>query len=285
MNIYQSFSTITEIPEEFHAVSLTLDAGLTSRLEWKAQIMQAHEWKEKGKKLFWLFDFGLRPDVSYSDTHLESLRLSVEHFDREVWNRFQQETVGACLYCGTSDLSEDQIRFFEQLAGSLPDEVEPFLMLDVTSLSSSVDIARALSKERFPHFTLAVKGMEIPVPEFGWETVVGMRGMIGERLLYSTIEDPTVGVCVPEQGASDCIDEIVQWMKKEGLSFRMIPEALLTTEWQGLDHVIVDTSSVDVLGKRRLMGFCAAGGTIVSIGELLGLPFEMSFEEWKSSGQ
>ncbi len=64
-----------------------------------------------------------------------------------------------------------------------------------------------------------------------------------------------------------------------GIDYRIIPETYLTTEWHGLDYLIVDPDSLSSQGFRKLQGFCAAGGTIVSLGKIMGLPYEILFDE------
>lgn len=283
MNIYFTDAPLGEIPQGFDAACITLDAGLKSRLEWKNELSVATLLKERGYKIFWILAFDFNRQSAFTDEQVESLRLAVDHFHTAVFEKFREETIGACLYQGDHSLTEGEIRALELLAGSLPDEVEAFIMLDASALSGPVEIAQTLSKERFPHFTLAVKGVEQPVPEFGWESN-GSRGMIGKNIMESSVIEPVIGICVPEEGASSSLDEMALWLKSAGIPFRMIPEALLTSEWQGLDFVFVDSDRVNPLFRRRLMGFCAAGGTIVTMGELLGMPIEMSCEEWKSSG-
>ena len=283
MNIYLNDELLNEIPAGFDAVSITLDAGLKSLLEWKNAVSEAERFKDNGYKIFWNLDFDLDAQSTLTDEMIESLRLAVEHFRTVVFEKFHHETVGACLFRGDHHLTDDQFRALELLAGSLPDDIEAFIMLDASSLSKPTEISRALSKERFPHFTLAVKGVEVPLPEFGWETVNGSRGMIGKCLVQNAIIEPVIGLCVSQEGTSPSLDEMAYWLKGENLPFRMIPEALLTSEWQGLDYVIVDSATVSTLGKRRLMGFCAAGGTIVTVGDLLDLPIEIGSEDWKSS--
>lgn len=273
MNIYLSQDLSSMTPDGFDAVSITIDASLRSLLEWKPQIQQAQQKLAEGKKLFWVLDFG-----GYDLEKIDTFRLAVEHFEKEIWDRFGTETTGVCLYQGRCDLDQDHVYFLEQLAGSLPDEAEPFVLLDASFLSNPIEVARAISKERFPHFTVAVKGIDQPLPEFGWEDVAGTRGMLGQRLLEQSKQEPTVAVCIPSEGVSESLEEAVAHLKASSIPFRMIPEALITSEWYGLDHIIVDGETVDHLGMRRLMGFCAAGGTVVSLEKELGLPLEVNVD-------
>ena len=42
----------------------------------------------------------------------------------------------------------------------------------------------------------------------------------------------------------------------------MIPEALLTMEWEGLDEIYTLPDALSSEGARRLQGFIAAGGAV-----------------------
>lgn len=73
---------------------------------------------------------------------------------------------------------------------------------------------------------------------------------------------------------------IISQLHDRGISFRLIPEAFLTVQWDGLDFLIVEPSGITSAGKRMLQGFCAAGGTVVALGTRLGLRQELLFSEW-----
>ena len=98
----------------------------------------------------------------------------------------------------------------------------------------------------------------------------------------------TVGVCLPS--LEHCrpsqyggLREAFNWLSLAEIPYRIVPEGLLTTDWDGLDDLIVVPNGVSLQGKRKLQGFCAAGGTIVSLGHEMGLAQEMQFDDWKKS--
>ncbi len=74
----------------------------------------------------------------------------------------------------------------------------------------------------------------------------------------------------------------LQAMDAAGIPYRVITEAFLTEEWDGLEAVVA--GSVSPRGKRMLRGFCASGGIAVFVGEHLDLPDEMSLEEFRGRG-
>jgi hypothetical protein len=69
-------------------------------------------------------------------------------------------------------------------------------------------------------------------------------------------------------------------LKKRSISFKLIAESQLTSQWDGLDYLLYSPTGLSTQGKRKLQGFCAAGGTVVSTGALLGLPYEMGLMDW-----
>ncbi len=248
------------------AVLLNLDAGAKSHLEWQATNDKAHQRKEQGYQLFWNLDLGLFED----GVNLEILKRSIEHFNEVIWNQFSEYSVGVCLYRGSYDLTDQQIEQLDMLAAELQDDADPFLLLDATDSPDPITEAQLTSKIRFPHFTLAVKEGKAPCESYVWK----------DSVLVSVNEESTIGFSIPEEGNSGLLLKAVETLQKKHISFKLIPEALLTSEWHGLDHMIVDPDTLSVMGSRKLMGFCAAGGTVVTLGKQMGLPLEKSGEEF-----
>jgi hypothetical protein len=278
MNIYTSCASNETPPTGFHAIAIRLDGGLKSRLEWKQDLEAARRMAAKKYRLFWCLDLGLfeEADVqSQEDRRLEALKRSVEHFETEVWQQFQEASIGVSLYQGSCSLSEIQVETLEALSAHLPGEAEPFLLLDGSHLSDPIEMARSLSKERFPHFTLAVRGVDLPLQEYGWETSSGEKGFIGTRLVEEPSKNPSVGICLPASGSSPFLYDAINRLKEMGKEFRIIPESLITVEWQGLDYLIVDAGSLSSQTIRKLMGFCAAGGTVVASESAVQFPLAM----------
>jgi hypothetical protein len=118
---------------------------------------------------------------------------------------------------------------------------------------------------------------------FGWELGGARRGWIGRREDALEEASPSVGVCLPSDDkltseAMTLLDGLFEQLKNKKIPFRTIPEALLTEEWDGLDSLVVLQSALTVQGKRKLHGFCAAGGRVFVQGEPLGLSNEFSVE-------
>lgn len=183
------------------------------------------------------------------------------------------------LYCADA-LSE----YVEGLASHTPPELALYLLIDAGECADPVHLANLLNKERFPHFNLAIRGGGNLPRELGWEDTPGSRGYIGKGAVpMIEAPAPTVAVALPFQcipSAYAALKKPYEALEKKGIPFRMIPESLLTTEWSGLDYIVIAPELMGPQGKRKLMGFCAAGGTVVSLGENLGLPQELGFQEW-----
>ena len=64
----------------------------------------------------------------------------------------------------------------------------------------------------------------------------------------------------------------------------MIEELFLTESWEGVDRLYVLSEATTSQGKRKLLGFCAAGGTVIVEGESLGLPNEVLVKNFGAEG-
>ncbi len=277
MNIFEAPHDKEPVPEGFQAVTITLDAAMQSTLEWQEAKEAAERYVAQGKKLFIELDFGLFDRLTFPlahETQMQSLHLSIQHFSTTFWPSFAKEIVGVSLYRGSVDEALTGSDYLALLAGQLPDEAVPFLLLEAKHPRQST-----YAKERFTHFTLAVKGGGGPVQEFAWGQGIGPKGYIGRALPQETAPKISpVALCLPSEN-TPVLQKAMEIMSQRFTHYRMIPEAHLTAEWEGLDYLIVDPDTLTPLTRRKLMGFCAAGGTVVSLGNEVGMPSEVPFKE------
>lgn len=249
-----------------------------------------------------------------------SLSLSLTHFRDLIWKEFAHETLGLCLYKGTPDFSlvhDDEQKsnlkewleeinegisnpylhrlfcreavgeYFSLLAGQLPDPLPLFLFFDIRDVSDPYQAAELISKERYPRFHIGVRGNYQCGGEFGWEENTIGSGYLGTvSLPQKTPSRPSTGICLPEikkdhLQRKESLQGVVSTLEKASVPFCFIPESWLTTEWDGLDTLFISSIGLNVQTRRKLLGFCAAGGTVVTIGQNLQLPNEISFVEWK----
>lgn len=279
---------------------ISLDGTLHSSLDWSEQRKAV----ENAERVLWHLDLGLfsrLPQSLSSLSQYHSLKLSLEHFCNTLWKDFQEKTVGICFYKGSADFSRDfpwddeqeknlrvwlergfgdvgvlfeelgvEVKSFQEmthhkllshpilslycrdvageyldlLAGYLPENLEPYICLDTEGIEDPLQIALLTTKERYPHLKMIIDGKEEM--------------------------EASVGICLPAMDMiRPCVykdfPEIIKKLNDEGISYRLIPEALLTSEWHGLDILYVSPETISPQGKRKLLGFQATGGTVRSM--------------------
>lgn len=218
------------------------------------------------------------------DAFAKDTSLDISDF-KSITSDFLKETeVGKTLlqYFCRDAVSE----YLDLLAAGVPDYIPLFLLLDATEISDAFVQAQLLNKEGFSRFHLGVKDRSTGNlgGEIGWESHPMKSGMIS-RVIKDCIkiERAKLAFCLPSRlrpFLTEALRTALALLQKSEKPFRVIPEGELAVEWDGLDDLIVDTQFVSFQFKRKLQGFCAAGGRIVSIGALLGLAEEISFESW-----
>ena len=284
---------------------IRLPCTASDNLNWKSVL------EGISGQVFWQFDLGL--DAPYfpleDELHFQSIKLALSLFTKDVWPLYQEQTIGACLYKGSSDFSsffcwserleenwtawaaersqtsESHLRrlfcanafahYFQMLAHALPDELATYLFFDTRGCGTNAEMLQLVSKERFEHFLVATQGIR------GWDGLVWEEGKA-----LRTGEGGSFAVCLPEEALCtgpilhklDCLfDRLLS-------PFRVIPEPFLTELWEGVDFLYVFSEALSPQGKRKLLGFCAAGGTVIVEGDRIGLPQEISAKEFGAEG-
>jgi len=239
-------------------------------------------WKVEREIDLFEFDLGLQdPYFPIEDElHFQSLSLALTHFTKNIWPLFPDSK--AILYRGSGDFSryfrwsetqednfiswkqgrgensEEHLKrlfcaetfghYFQMLAHRLPDELPLSICLTTDTAGTLAQRLHLLSPERFEHFQV-------------------------ESDLHF---DSNFGICFPLE--DKCNEKILHRIDRkigEVSSFRAVYESNLTESWDGLDEIYVFSDAVSTQGKRKLLGFCAAGGTVITEGNLLGLPNEV----------
>ncbi|NDD58463.1 MAG: hypothetical protein EBZ47_04315 [Chlamydiae bacterium] len=176
--------------------------------------------------------------------------------------------------------------YFQRLVSYLPDSLLAFCLLDVSEETQLSFLAQLLSKDRFPHLLLGLKKSPMSIGHLNWEEGGCLGGWIGRGAPYfSAVSEVTLAVALPDDDAFtpdvyQYFDKILNDLVERQVPFRVIPDNLLTEAWDGIDHIVVVTSAISYQGKRRLQGFCAAGGTVVCLGPSLELSQEEVFEHF-----
>jgi len=180
------------------------------------------------------------------------------------------------LYC--RDVTAE---YLDLLANELSEGVRCFLVLDDFEVNDPAHALNLLSMEKFAGMTALLSQSR--------QKQLAQLGFFGRNALkkdFTQINDlPRIGVCLPSvnffRPSDYCwLRETIVELEKKGLRYRVIPEGLLVTEWELLDWLIVSSNHLSGLGKRMLMGFTAAGGTVVTFGAAIGLSNEITKEEF-----
>lgn len=293
------------VPENYNVVAIKLDGRVSADLDWKAMDEAAQRYCDKGLKLLWKLDLGffdrLKSPLSNQSQFL-SLTLSLEHFRDALWKKFKDQTLGVCLYDGPADFAsqlpwdehlnnnylawgnkalgenfQESKSYFQTLfardavaeyltlmANRMPDALQIFLMLNIDSPIDHMLEAQLVNRERFDRFHLIIKNGRLPA--------------------QATYQDAAIGICLPgyhliAPSFYYRLEEVMNELLEKKIPFRIIPESFLINEWDGLDFLIVDPAGLSSQGKRKLQGFCAAGGTVATVGEYLGLTHEISYND------
>lgn len=269
------------VPKHFDAVTIPLDGRVTADLNWHPAIKAAEAYVSQGLKLFWKLDLGLfhdLPAVLEDQTQFLSLTLALKHFRDTVWPQFSAHTIGLSLYQGSIDftgaLHEKNIKFardkaieyFDLLARQLPADLQTTLLLDASSIKDPLLLIQLLSKDGFEHLHRGMLATILPSFVFG-------RGTATLSRTYMESKSPKISLGVCETGLTKEIYDTL-----EQIPFRLISEEHLITEWDGLDYLLI-CSTLNPSLKRKLLGFIAAGGTVLYFENPLGLPLERKFSE------
>lgn len=290
-----------------NCVLIRLPALLSDDLDWTQEMQVAKRAVEAKKDILWEIDLGLGafqflPNDSAS---FYAFSLALEEFSKKVWPEFQSQTFGVALYRGKLspqqsfpmaywesafaegnatdyDLFCVQLlsEYLHRLVSFLPDSAVPFALIDISGFASPTKIAQFFSKERFEYLHLALKGADIPFSGICWEEGEAGQGWLGlEACASENLSEVSLGVYLPKDeyihaDLVEKMDGLIASLQQKAIPFRIVCEEKLTEQWDGLDRLIVPSSALSVQGKRKLLGFIAAGGSISTLGEPIGLPDE-----------
>lgn len=223
-----------------------------------------------------------------------------EHQEQNLRNWFQDIHVPDLAALDLSQMKQDKdvvqlirlycrdvaIEYLALLATRLPDSLSTYLFLDAQLLPRSfVAEMQILNPERFDRLHLALKNHQLPFHALGW-TIPTAQGYSGHSFTHlPDVETVSIGVCVPpthfyHAQHYDGLEEGILALQKKSIPFKLIAESQLTAQWDGLDYLLFNPSGLTMQGKRKLQGFCAAGGTAVSTSHLIGLSYEVNLQDW-----
>lgn len=256
------------------SITISLDARLSSCLDWSKQKQEALLAMDQGYCIFWKLDLGLFDHLnsSLADTQqFYSLGISIDHF-KEFVAHFLSSSSGVLLYEGDwnflksashsfSELLQNRnvaLDYIKSLASGLPEELPCYLKICYPRCSLS-EYLYFFSKEAFEGFHLLLEG---------------------EFKNYFAMEAPRLGIVLPSLDKILHFEQLIQQLHLQSIPFKVIPELLITQEWDGLDYLLIFSDSISFQGKRKLNGFLAAGGSIITVGNLLGCAEEIAYNDF-----
>jgi hypothetical protein len=156
------------------------------------------------------------------------------------------------------------LEYIHILKANLPDEMPLSLHLDASGITDPLFFALLTSRELYHSFELKVTN--------------GMQNLSNQT-------KPPVAICLPSSkrllpSVISDLRKAFDLFKQQNIAYRVIPESLLITEWDLVDFLFVIPTTLDKEGKRKLQGFAAAGGTVVCLGDEIGIPGEASFQTY-----
>ena len=257
------------------SINIKLPARLEDELRWQGARSTALEARESGKTLFWEFDFGMGDSpISLDDSgHFLSFATAIDHFMKTLGTEFAHSTAGVILYRGDLNFHErliwsgDLKDYFEEWVGTLPEGLVapeqlfcvnlfaeymhrlasylsemfiPYCFFDTSSFASKAAVSQLLSKERFGF--IVVK-----------EPSSGAQGIVL----------PSDAQC--DKNVLNALDRLFAEFESQKIAYKIIPEALLSEEWEGLDVITAIADSLSHPGRRMLQGFSASGGQVIFV--------------------
>lgn len=290
--IPQVYEGSQDIPQGFNTGLIVLQGGMRASLDWKEPREKALSLISKGYKILWEIDLGLSAGLHYPYANAmqhQSLGLALEHFRDTLWTQFRTHSLGLIFYRGSADHSlhfawdeqqrsnfqkagsEDQlyctrvvVDYMRLLAMHLPDALRLFALLDCTDIQDPLLLSQLVSRERYDPIHLALKGAPFTDQELVWQEGSSMWGYVSQTPLSIASGQAKVAVVLPslEEKPSPNLRRAMEDLR---VPFRIIPETMLTTEWDELDQLIYCEKTLSPQGRRKLQGFCAAGGQVVKV--------------------
>ena len=243
--IYDGVDSLESISEGFEALTISLEAGQKSDLNWTEALAKADEAILMNFKIFWDLKLGLFAKLnSPLSNHPQflNLKLAVEHFKNAVWTKYASHSVGVCLYRGSGNFNQtfrwgdketanfnehmkvnnveekqkqiDQfcqcasIDYIKLLAEELPDDAEPFALIDISAFDSLVDQAKWQDANFASPLRIALKGSQVLLNhQLAWDDGNSPLGFIGSSPLKLLELNASNAVCMPLSFADSDIEE------------------------------------------------------------------------------
>ncbi len=206
---------------------------------------------------------------------------------RVMWDEMTQELFDEYLTENSASQADAEVKrlffvadlfaqFMHRLISYLPAEAAVFALFDSVRISDRALQACLFSPARFEHLHLALKHCSLPLRGLNWESGKALGGTVGKggRMKdeggseeIREITGITSAILLPQDhacsaGVLEKLNELILQLEDGQIPYRLIPEPLLTEEWDGIETLFVIPEAVSAQGKRMLQGFEIAGGEV-----------------------
>lgn len=261
--IYDGKEAVT--PSGFTSRIISLDARAASPLVWKEEIAQIESNKAHNLKLLFDIDLGL-----FKEKNLAIQAHALDTFYETIYTHYKEDTIGVILYKGRSPLENAPLEHLEALRSYLPQDLHCLLCFDCQESCDPLTYARHFAADRYYRFVLALKNAPIQLNCCIWQEGKGSLGYIGKNVPQPNDSLLEIGILLPRTGVLDetaysSLNETMNSYIKQGIPFKVISEEFLAQEWDGLEELIIQRTSLLPTTLRTIEGFTAAGGKVTSL--------------------
>lgn len=160
--------------------------------------------------------------------------------------------------------------YLYRLTAGLPGDLLPWLLLDTAAVKDPATVLELTHRDCWSRFTMGLKNPTQLLFGFGWD-YPSPYGYLA-RSLQELPSDQLVsaGLLLPSrdevsEASAQGIRKALEHLQTSGMPFRVLTEELLTAEWDQLQTLVVIADCVGPMCKRKLQGFEAAGGMVISL--------------------
>lgn len=173
------------------------------------------------------------------------------------------------------------------LAAALPDLVPTGVFLDLRGLPADHQL-RLTTGEQLEELIPLARTSLSQVSAMSWNQIDARGSLWLELEPPKRAQSAKSAICLalglPGAGGAARrwreIARVAERLQALELAHRIIPVTRLREQWHELDLVVAAFEALGTLGRRQLEGFCAAGGTVLSVGQPMQLELEIPFDRW-----
>lgn len=278
---------------------IVLDGKIHSSLDWSKEIDLAHKAISEGTPLFWYLDLGLFKELKapLSDKlQFSSLSLAIDQFYDKIWTQFGDKSCAVSIYQGSGRFDQlfewDQSLLFEYEGWKSELNEMEFTESEgkqIFAAHRAFDFFELLSNSvpEDPLFSVEIDGSEITSLFLLGQTLSSEISQNIKVILVNGMadlqQDSPIGIVLPEishvtKKGQNLWEKVSQEMVKRKIAFRILSETFIINKWEGLDFLLVDPQTLSPSGPRKLQGFSAAGGEVITLTEDFKTPCKNIFK-------